>query len=80
MKSESGQVSIMISNKLSKEAKREGINLRLVAEAAIKRAMEKREFLKKANRLLKNSKLTQEDAIKLGRRVNAALARRYAVR
>jgi post-segregation antitoxin (ccd killing protein) len=38
-------VSIMISNKLSKEAKREGINLRLVAEAAIKRAMEKREFL-----------------------------------
>lgn len=42
MSSESEQTSITISGKLSKEAKKEGINLRLVAEAAIKRAIEKK--------------------------------------
>ena len=78
--SNGAETMVVINKKLSKEASKAGINVKFVAEVAIKRAIEKTEFLKKANKLLKNSKLTERDAITLGRKVNAALARRYAVR
>ncbi len=74
------QPTVTISGKLSEKASKEGINVKSVAEAAIKRAIEKREFLKKANKLLKNSKLTNRDAIMLGRKINAALTKRYAIK
>jgi hypothetical protein len=51
--------------------------LKKAAEAAIRRALEKKELLDKRDKLLKNSKLTEADAIKLGRKVNAGLAKRY---
>lgn len=74
------QPTVTISEKLSEKASKEGINIKSVAEAAIKRAIEKREFLRKVNKLLKNSKLTNRDAIMLGRKINAALAKRYAIK
>ncbi|MCL5239400.1 MAG: hypothetical protein M1286_02930 [Candidatus Marsarchaeota archaeon] len=80
MQVKAGQAAIMVSRKLTKEATAKGINLRLVAEAAIKRAMQKREFLKRSNAIFKNSRLTGADALRLGRKASAALARRYAVR
>ena len=75
-----GQTTVVINPRLSKEAEKAGLDMRLVIEAAIKRAIAKKSFLKQADRLLKNSKLTSSDAIALGRKVNSALARRYAIR
>lgn len=70
----------MDRREISKEALKEGINLKAVSESAIRRAIEKREFLKRTDKLLKGSRLTEADAIRLGRRVNASLAKRYAIR
>lgn len=72
------QETVTINKTLLKRAAKARINLKEVAEAAIRRALEKKELLDKMNKLLKNSKLTEADAIKLGRKVNAGLAKRYA--
>lgn len=50
------------------------INWSEIARAAIKRRIE---LLKKFREFTKNSKLTEEDAIRLGREVNKKLAQRY---
>jgi len=50
------------------------INWSAVARSAIERKID---LLGKMDRLLENSKLTEEDAIKLGRKVNKELAKRY---
>jgi hypothetical protein len=74
------ETTILINKELSKEASKAHINIRLVTETAIKRAIEKKVFLNKMNKLLKSSKLTAADAIMLGRKVNASLAQRYAIK
>ncbi len=50
------------------------INWSEVARAAIR---QKVLLLVKMDKLLKNSKLTEEDAIELGRKVNRAVAKRF---
>ncbi|MEK6968675.1 MAG: hypothetical protein AABX51_08700 [Nanoarchaeota archaeon] len=45
-----------------------------IARRAIK---ERLDFLKKMDAMFANSKLTEEDAINLGRKVNKAVAKRY---
>ncbi len=50
------------------------LNWSEVARRAIK---DKLEILKKMDKLLEKSKLTEKDAIELGRKVNKGLAKRY---
>lgn len=50
------------------------INWSAVARRAIS---ERLEFLKEMDELTKNSKLTMRDAVRLGREVNKAVAKRY---
>ena len=48
-----------------------------VARASIRKRII---FLEEMNKLLKNSELTEEDAVKLGRKVNKAVARKLRLR
>lgn len=73
------QATVTINRRLTRDATKAGVNLKMVAESAIRRAIAKKELLKKANKLFKNSTLTEADAIRLGRKVNAAIARRLAI-
>jgi hypothetical protein len=73
------QATVTINTRLTREATKAGVDLKMVVESAIKRAIAKKELLKKANKLFKNSTLTEADAIRLGRKVNAAIARRLAI-
>jgi len=47
------------------------------SEIARKAIRERLEFLKKMDAMFANSKLTEEDAIELGRKVNKAVAKKY---
>ena len=47
------------------------------SEIARKAIRERLEFLSKMDAMLANSKLTEEDAIELGRKVNKAVAKKY---
>ena len=47
------------------------------SEIARRALRDKLELLKKMDKLLANSKLTEEEAIYLGRKVNKGLAKRY---
>ncbi len=47
------------------------------SEAARKAIRDKLELLKKMDKLLENSTMTEKDAIELGRKVNKGLAKRY---
>ncbi len=68
-------ITLAVPEELKKEMdKFKHINWSSVAREAIK---EKIEFLEEMNKLLSKSKLTKEDAIRLGRKVNKAVAERY---
>jgi hypothetical protein len=70
---------VSITLAISKEVKKEmelypEINWSAVARAAILRKIQ---ILKEMDELLKNSKLTEEDAILLGRKINKKAAKRF---
>lgn len=71
-------MTLAVPEELKKEMdKHPELNWSEVARQAIK---ERILLLKKMDELLKNSKLTEEDALKLGREVKKALAKRYLKR
>jgi len=53
------------------------INWSEIARASI---IKRISFLKEMNKLLKDSEMTEEDAIRLGRKVNKAIARKLNIR
>lgn len=71
-------MTLAIPEELKKEMDRHPeMNWSEIARQAIKERLEKFLLLKKMDEMLKNSKLTEKDAIMLGRKVNKALAKRY---
>ena len=68
-------ITLAVPQELKKEMNQHpDINWSAVARHAIKRRVE---LLHKFDEFTKESTLTEEDAIKLGRKVNKALAKRY---
>ncbi|MBI2584185.1 MAG: hypothetical protein HYW25_05940 [Candidatus Aenigmarchaeota archaeon] len=68
-------ITLSVPEELKEEMDRHPeLNWSEVARQAIR---ERVILLKKMDRLLAESKLTEEDAIELGRKVNKALAKRY---
>ena len=68
-------LTIAVPNELKEEMdSHPELNWSEIARQAI---VSKLLLLKKIDQLLENSKLTEEDAIILGRKVNKALAKRY---
>ena len=71
-------ITLAVPEELKKEMdKHPELNWSEVARQAIR---ERILLLRKMDELLKNSKLTEEDALKLGREVKKALAKRYLKR
>jgi len=68
-------MTLSVPEELKKEMdKHPEMNWSAVAREAIKHRII---LLNKMDSMLKNSKLTEEDAIELGRKVNKAVAKRY---
>lgn len=68
-------LTLAIPNELKEEMdKHPDINWSAVARISIQRKLE---LLKKMDELLKNSELTEEDTIRLGRELNERVAKRY---
>ena len=69
-------ITLSIPDELKKEMEKfPEINWSEIARAAIKKRIEILRFFKE---FTKDSILTEEDAIRIGRKVNKALAKRYA--
>lgn len=71
-------MTLAIPEDLKKEMdKHPEMNWSEIARQAFREKLEKDMLLEKMDKMLKNSKMTEEDAIILGRKVNKAIAKRY---
>ncbi len=71
-------ITLAVSKELKEEMdKHPEFNWSEVARQAIKERLESTLLLEKMDDMLKNSKLTEKDAIMLGRKINKGLMKRY---
>jgi hypothetical protein len=71
-------ITLSVSDELKKEMDSfKDVNWSEITRDLLSDKVKRLKFLKEMDELLKNSKLTEEDAIRLGREVNKAVAKRY---